>query len=237
MPSSTADTLNNELQAVRDQRELARQKAGKPLTEYDQPFEEVAVYQQAIINMLEKRANLGQAALAAMWHVYRNGLVQFLGEYNPDEFRQWAIETLSLREDEKYIAQLVYVVERIFQKVHAQYVKGEPFVAPSTGEVITVDLLIERYGLVSKLIAISGSFEKARKADQNKLLDAVANKSRTDVEGVVDEVDGSRITIKLPYREIMNDDGTFDIHLRSLNYDQVSLFQTLIGEAGELHFS
>ena len=50
-------------------------------------------YETVIKKLMVTRHLVGSAILQAMWHIYKNGLVVYLGkhgeEYNPDDFVYW----------------------------------------------------------------------------------------------------------------------------------------------------
>jgi len=228
VPESGAGLLNNTLENIRQRR--LEERGGKELDAYVQQFEEAAIYEEAVIQLFETDQYIGQAILEALWHIHYNDLVTRMGEFNT--LLEWATDRLSEYKSPQYIINLVNIVERTFTEVHARYVKGNPFVT-SEGEVITVELLIQKRGLIGKLQLTSNAFITATEEDKEKLLNAVVTKPRSDVEAVRDAVQGKRI-IKLPYREIPADEKHTTIAFPDLDRDQRDFLIALIGDSGEI---
>jgi hypothetical protein len=206
-----------------------------------EPARQAAIYQEAVARLLKTRSSIGDAVVRALWHVYREGLVMFLGkdgaEYNPDEFTAWVHDTFSDCASPDYLTQLAYVVERVLQKVYERQMAGDPFVLPTTTETITVDSILNQPGVLGKVRRISSVFMTADEDQQATLLDAAVNGTRRQVEQVRDDIQGKRIQLKLPYREIPKLNGKYDLILSDLDHDQVRLFESLLQGVAEPIFA
>ena len=175
-----------------------------------------------------------------MWFALSNGLYETMGsggnEYNTTW--DWASNQLTELEDAQYISQMALVVDRMFVEVHQRWMSGKPFHTVE-GEIITVDLLINTYGLVGKLQDVSALFAESAPEVQQDIIATVtdASKSRSDVQAKRDEIKGKRGVIRLPYVTDENGDGTINIFCRSYSKDQTKLFISLLGAAGEQQLS
>lgn len=200
--------------------------------------DEARLYKQLLTNLFVTQLNLGDAILTALWHVYINALVMYMGdngkEYNPDEYAAWALETFEPICHRDDLSRLVYIIERIFKRVYTAQSAKQPYIT-SNGNPITIEGLLEG-GVLSKLKIISALFESSDEAQRAELLDAVVTQTQRSVWDIHHKISG-RTIITIPYIEIVKDNNLFDILLPNLTAQQVRQFTTLIGKAGVQQFT
>lgn len=198
---------------------------------------EAKQYVVAIRKMIAVKQKLGMAILQAMWHIYKNQLVIYMGsngqEYNQGDFRNWAFEEFADDLSEGYLSKIVAIVTKMLPLIHSNEIQNNPFILPSTCERVTVDALLEKSS-IEKLYLVADIFLRtAEQAEQENLLDQAMHKS-------ADEVKDYKRTqgkwIRLPYREVQNG-NLYTITLTDLTYKQVELFRSLLGKSGEQVFT
>lgn len=196
-------------------------------------YEEAQLYQHALVSLSEMRNTLGQAQLQALWHMYQNDFVEYMGgdgmEYNAKDFAIWLRHELTGRENLEYIVTLGYIVARVFQDVHTKHMAGTPY-QDEHGDV-TVDRLIAGEGLISRLTTISSAWEKASDEDREKLVDSALNApSRNATKKVTDSVrDGeSAPDFDQPVYHISTRGELTDLHFIGLDAKQAAFIQGLL---------
>lgn len=244
MSEKKRETSYNDLlnAALNDNQDVANEEFSEENSFDTDLFKTARKYELALFSLLKQRHSVGQAVLAVFWEIYKNGYIQFLGEYNPneDDFLAWIQDNFQVYEDEYYLNQMVYIVTRIFQPVHQAFLAGMPYTLPSDDSIVTVESLIETSGITGRLRDIQFAFSENEddKEKQAALLDAALNLPQSKRRTVRNKITGSVPSFKLYYREVMHPEtGKFDILLMGLSSEEASFFYSLIGESGEQVFA
>ncbi len=203
--------------------------------EYDNdPAAAASIRRLALTTMFKHQRGVGQAILKMLWKAYIEGDIQYQ-EYAPSEFAAWADHNFSQLQDDgdgKYLAKLVYVVERVLQVVHERTVNHNPLVDPVTGEVITVETLLNGKKVLGKLLKVQVIFADATPEQQNTLMAQVINGTQESVVKEMDKVSG-KPSITVCYQIKFRPDGLMDLFFEGMNDDQERLVRASLGEAGK----
>lgn len=209
------------------------------LGEIDEMTAEVMTAQayQAVLRELfkQRRSNM-QHILICMWDVYASGYVMYMGtdgqEFNPENFREWVETAFGEYDSLITLRKISNLVTRTLAEVYARQSGGNPF-KDANGEPITVEGLLEKEGLVTKLMAADPAFSRTDD-DQVKsdLINAVTTKTKRDIEDMV-RAPREDITIHIPYRVVERPDDLFDVYLEGLTDEQLDLLRAQLGEALE----
>jgi hypothetical protein len=239
-PTITEDesvTLAPHMEFLQAAVDTARAELGSS-EEAETLLDEAKIYQSALASLFSLHKNIGQAILAALWHVHLNGLIQFLGYDVECDLTNWAVDQYGEDADPKYISRLCSVTENIFQDVYSREISGNPY-RDDVGLPITVDSLISTYGLVNKLVSIVHAYsqETTTTGQKSELLTVVQNGRRKDVDALRDEVLNKGLGIKLRYRTAPAPDGSLNVFFPNINGDAFHVLIALLGDAAEEVFS
>jgi len=195
---------------------------------------EAKIVEMAIIHLIDAGNNISQAVLAGMWEILSTNDVGLLGEYNT--FTEWALGALSPYASNQYIIDLSRIVLRIFTKVHSRHAAGNPF-KTEDGTVITVELLLEKPGLIRKLKELSSTFESQEGNDsaQDELMEAIVTKPYSQVRDVADRMSGKNI-ILIPFVTTSLPDSQFLVTM-TLSEQEYFTLRALLGKSGEEHIA
>ncbi len=206
--------------------------------------EQTQVYKQALIKLFKVDAALGQNILSGLWKIYSEGMIMFDGvdgkEWNPEDFETWFEENvLPDAPNASYASQLAAVVARVFQDVHAKSLTKNCYIV--SGKRLSVDMLINKEGLVAKLTVISKTYSlpTVSDADRLKMLTKVYNGTLKQVQEVRDNILNGGSPVKIPYFKTYSgfgDDARTSYTFPNLDHNQQQLLEKLLGRVWEAKF-
>jgi hypothetical protein len=206
---------------------------GKQTPDFFTPEQEFKRLEAAAISLISTKRYIGQAILMALWRIYENGGYEVIAGF--ETLRDWAEETLVKVDDDEgtngraYILELVLIVERIFSVVHQRHVEGRPFKVGDTA--VTVEQLLCKNGLVSKLKIMSDLFSGNKPEVQQEIMTAILTQTRDQVKTTHATITKSKTPIKIPYQARSFNDRW--VVTMQLDENQYKLLKSLLGVAGD----
>lgn len=171
--------------SIRESRKQQRLKEGKPgdLDGNALEQESAFVFDLLLKDLARTQTTVGQTMLAAMWQMYRNEYYKTVFEC--ETLYEYVCANIPETVDSDYVRGLARSVETIMKFVFDAEQKGKPVLDPDTQLPITVDLLISKPGLVSKIRENSAHFAGLKDDRQREeMVVAIATKARPQVKAV-----------------------------------------------------
>jgi hypothetical protein len=179
---SLLNVLNKKSGAIREERKQQRLKEGKPenLTGEAAVMENAYVLDLTIKDLAKTSSNLGQVMLAGLWQMQVSGYYRIFEE---ETLGDWARNHIGEHLDVWYVRSLAKAAETILAYVYAAEKADKPILDPDTQLPITVNLLLTKPGLISKLKENADHFATLKTDKQrDEMVATIATKSRTDVK-------------------------------------------------------
>jgi hypothetical protein len=198
----------------------------------------------------DTHTNIGSEILSSLWEIYKNSL------WKTEEFVFAAedMEVISLRfesfveycdevirthfDPAEYFDKFKWVVDRVFRYLYLREQQDEPIIIPFSNppQALTVDLLLETKGWLSKLILISNKFEQCRDdADIERLFFAGIDGTVEEVRLTGEEIPNERIPIHIPYVERTNG-SNYNLFFENITEEQYDILRKKMGRILEVHF-
>jgi hypothetical protein len=192
-----------------------------------------------LVQIGKDQSTIGRDILSGLWNIYKLSLWK-TEQYNSQHYESFRAMTefigTSSYEDPDYFFDFSNIVERVFVYVNLRKISGEPVKNPLTGEIVTVDMLIEKKGWIGKLISISQGIEDCKDDDEiDELFDAAFKGTREDVKNKGNEMKEKRIPIKIPVNVSHNGDGSVSVMALNISPEQSQLLIKKLGQTIELH--
>ena len=194
-------------------------------------------------------SNMGTEILKTLWDIYVDNLytteeLTFITEEREvisqrfESFVELCDEAIRpFYDPPDYFDKFKWVVERVFRYVHLRCYEDDPIMIPFTDTPLTVELLLEEKGWISKLIVISNKMAACKNNEQmDSLFFAGFEGGVEDVVSVGNDIQNNRVPIKIPYIERPRNDGTYDLDFRHIDEEQYEVLKKRMGRILDLRF-
>jgi hypothetical protein len=214
---------------------VAAERSAKLVVDETPAEREARAIQSAIIRVLDIRTAAGQIALAGCWEILRH---EYYRELGYQSYEDWARTELGSYETGQYLRELSLIAQKVIAPVHYAEQSATPYL-DRRGETITATRILETPGLLAKLkIAADAVFRAVQngEGEERPLLAAVVSGSRRDVEKARNQI-GRQELIQVHGIRQLNNDGSTDVYLPSLDPRRMVLIEAMLGEALLLSYS
>lgn len=192
---------------------------------------------QALENMARDEQHIGTGLMLAAWEIYKSGDWRFLeGEF--DSFGDFMANGVSVftRRYRRFICQ---TVEHLFGWVHMPTTK---VYLPDTGELITVEMIIDRCAMrrLMKLIPLFGKNATEEDKQKHLLYLVTGIEPGEEEDDTTEDADQAYVTehtetVRLPKTIVsVNSDGTRNLRLDNVDDEQFSLYQFVMDQYTEI---
>ncbi len=196
----------------------------------------------------DTQSNIGTDILRMLWEIYKDGLYQTeeyiyetvdreLISQRFESFVEFCDEVVRSHFDPAdYFDKFKWVVERVFRYIHIRMQDDDPIIIPFTETPLTVELILDTKGWISKLIILSNKIEMCTSDEQiEKLFFAAIDGTVEDVVQAGNDVQDDRIEIQIDYVERPVQDNRFTLIFDSIDEEQYAVIRKKMGKIIKRH--
>jgi hypothetical protein len=199
--------------------------------------------------MGDTQSNLGVKILTDLWTIYQHSLYSseeytYVTEDREiisqrfETFVEFCDEVIRPHYDPAdYFDKFKWVVERVFRYIYIREQQGDPIIIPLTDIALTVELLLETKGWISKLIIISNKIEMCQTDEEiEALFSAGFLGDVAAVKQAGEDIQDERIEIHIDFIERPLADRKYNLFFESITAEQYSLILRKMGKILVRHF-
>lgn len=180
-----------------------------------------------------RRREDGKRIIQLLWDIYSHKYWEIEEGYEGNEeesgWLKYCDEVIApYFEGDDYFNDFPRIMESVLKFVHEKAHTEQPITHPVTQKVITVEELIQRPGMIGKLITASQKAGYCGEEDKIELVKSMVTGTREDVRAVGERAQKKLTPITINYTIQINADGTVDYVFRQLDTNASKLFNRVI---------